>query len=87
MKICQPIKAKTKTLNLDIVLIKEGEKFSVLMSGTAFPVGTLFDSPEEALKASIKALSIIFHKENIESLYSNPVEEFIKNEQMANFLP
>ncbi|MDZ4152393.1 hypothetical protein [Methylicorpusculum sp.] len=87
MQICQPIRAKTKSgINFRIVILEEGNKFSVLMTDTAFPAGTVFDTPELALQKSLEAVSAFYPGDQIISLVSSPVEEFITNEKLAQFL-
>ena len=81
MQVMQPIRAKTKSgINILINIIEEGTKFSVLMSNISFPPGTLFESAEDALKKSICAQNSCHINDDIESLDSSSVEEFITNE-------
>ena len=88
MPISQPITAKTKSgVVLLINIFEEGTKFSVLMSNISFPVGAIFESPQEALKESIGAQNSCHINDDIVLLNSNLEEEFMTNEELAGFLP
>ena len=89
MQLCQLVKAKTqngKLLDI-IVLLDPSQKFSVLMSGTAFPLGTTFPTACKAVYAAVRALrSVCALEDPIVQLQSEPKEEFISNVDMQQIL-
>ncbi len=68
----------------------EDQKIFVLMSITAFTVGTCFESAEKALKECIEVINkVVNYKKDgdkIEQLHSSPDGAFLTNDEMANIL-
>ena len=89
MQRCQLVKAKTQNERLlDIILLLEpDQKYSVLMSCAAFPLGTRFSTPRDAVAAAVRVLrsECTFHDELV-ALRSEPKEEFISNADMQTLL-
>lgn len=88
MKKAQHITGKTaQGDHVDIVVIEHTTgNFGVLMSGTAFPVGTAYPTADDAAGAAVTALNRFMAPDKIAALRSAPIEEFVTNERLGQLV-
>jgi len=72
---------------VDILVIERAsDAYGVLMSGTAFPIGTEYPTAEEAVVAAVKALNAVLAPKSLTILKSPNGEEFVLNSRLAQLV-
>lgn len=84
------VRTRTETPLYISICTDDDEKIFVLMSVTAFTVGTYFESAEKALKECIDVINrLVNYKKDgdkIESLHTDPGGAFLTNEEVSRIL-
>lgn len=89
LNLVQHVVAKTSDpiSYLDIIIIEKSEGvYSILMSASAFPIGTTFPSAEEGLIAARTALNKLIPPQQIKTMQSYSGEQFISNERLQQLI-